>query len=326
MRQFLIFVAVYLLTLGTVLGQTAPNLFDEFRYKDFYDPAVGFEELDADLVDVFIKIAGSLEHHQSPEPYLRYVLAEYQSRSSRMGQGRMGDVEPILTEEYVDGIMASWNQMREPLQMDEFARLSGIYLRHAVLGFWHQTIEERLSYEPNLNETDQARYRAIVERTFLEDVDMPAMELFYAEVRDKLTEQGKQSVSFRFWNGTRSNREIWDYMKELMDSGSFLHRILREFPADAEDETYTGHQLVGSIRVSLALEQTVDLSDYGWMDIDSIEYAHNIKQLIDNRVEAISSQMGAETAASVRNELIRVPYSLCLYAFAEHIMATNSDR
>lgn len=108
------------------------------EYLPFYNPAKGFKPAQADLTEIFLQLAGSLEANASPEPYIRHVLTE-QQRISKRYEARNGKPLPnhlpaYMTAEYVDQFIANWKLLEPKLKLDNLSRDAGLCVRQAIRG------------------------------------------------------------------------------------------------------------------------------------------------------------------------------------------------
>ncbi len=125
----------------SALFLTSPILSEEKsapEYLRFFEPAKGFKPVQTSLTDVFLQLAGSLEHHGTPEPYIRHILAE-QARVSALFRQKTGKESPgrlpaYFTDAYADRLIANWNKLSPKLKLDAFAREAGRCTREAIRG------------------------------------------------------------------------------------------------------------------------------------------------------------------------------------------------
>jgi len=107
-------------------------------YLAHYDPAKGFKPAQANLTEIFLQIAGSLECHGSLEPYLRHMQKEH-VRVSKLYQAKTGKTHSGLmpnhmTDAYIDLMVKNWNTLAPPLKLDPFAREIGRCAREGIMG------------------------------------------------------------------------------------------------------------------------------------------------------------------------------------------------
>jgi hypothetical protein len=123
--------ALALLLPGALLGAERP------AYSDSFDPVSGFKPAQRNLTSIFLQIAGSLEYHGTPEPYLRHTAQElvrierrYRSKSGSMPSSR----PPVMTDEYVERLSKNWNLLAPKLGLDAYAKEVGRTMRNAIRG------------------------------------------------------------------------------------------------------------------------------------------------------------------------------------------------
>lgn len=107
-------------------------------YLTHYDPSKGFKPAQANLSEVFLQIAGSLECHGSPEPYLRHMQKEHARISAlytqKTGKEHPGRMPSHLTDAYIDQLVRNWNTLSPPLQLEPFAKEIGRCAREGIMG------------------------------------------------------------------------------------------------------------------------------------------------------------------------------------------------
>jgi hypothetical protein len=103
----------------------------------FYSPEKGFKPAQANLTEIFLQLAGSLEHHGSPEPYIRHMQAENQRISilveQKTGKPYRG-MPAHLTDEYLNQFIANWNALSPKVALDELAKEAGKCTRNVLRG------------------------------------------------------------------------------------------------------------------------------------------------------------------------------------------------
>lgn len=127
-------VAVCALFMTTAVAEDAKSP----EYLRFYNPDTGFKPARANLTEIFLQVAGSLEAHGSPEPYLRHmqkeherVSAKFAAKTGKRHQSRMPD---YMTPEYIDRVVANWNLLAPRLGLDAFAKETGKFVREGIRG------------------------------------------------------------------------------------------------------------------------------------------------------------------------------------------------
>lgn len=103
-----------------------------------FNPAEGFKPAQTNLTEIFLQLAGSLEYHGSPEPYIRHMQAEHKRISAlyeqKTGKSHQGRMPMHMSKEYIDRYLRNWNSLSEPLKLDEFAREIGRCAREGIRG------------------------------------------------------------------------------------------------------------------------------------------------------------------------------------------------
>lgn len=132
MKSFFPVAAALVLSLPAILNAQTPE------YLRHYNPATGFKPAQTSLAEIFLQIAGSLEHHGSPEPYLRHMQKEH-ARVSALYTAKTGKVHPSrmpahLSDASIDQIVKNWNTLSPPLQLDAFAKEIGRCTREGFMG------------------------------------------------------------------------------------------------------------------------------------------------------------------------------------------------
>lgn len=122
----------------TLLTAVLPASAQEPEYLKHYDPHKGFKPSQANLTEIFLQIAGSLEFHGSPEAYLRHMQQEH-ARVSRLFEQKIGKAHTSrmpshMTEAYVDRLVKNWNTLSPPLGLEAFAKEIGRCTREGIMG------------------------------------------------------------------------------------------------------------------------------------------------------------------------------------------------
>lgn len=111
---------------------------DKPEYLASFDPAKGFKPAQDNLTQVFLQIAGSLEHYGSPEPYLRHIAKEHGRIQSlylrKYGTAPKSYRPAYMTDEYLNRLAANWNLLSPKLGLEPFAKDVGHTMRNAIKG------------------------------------------------------------------------------------------------------------------------------------------------------------------------------------------------
>ena len=106
--------------------------------KSHFDAENGFKSAQTNLTEIFLQLAGSLEHHGSPEPYLRHMKAEHRrieaAYDAKYGKKLVSYCPAYMTDEYISGLIANWDKLAPKLGLEELARKSGRRMRFAIDG------------------------------------------------------------------------------------------------------------------------------------------------------------------------------------------------
>ena len=103
-----------------------------------YDPDSGFRPAQTNLTEISLQLAGSLEHHGSPIPYLRHVGAEHDRIATtyreRLGKEMAPYLPAYMDDEYIDGLAGSWDELSPKLELERLASRSGAMMSLAIEG------------------------------------------------------------------------------------------------------------------------------------------------------------------------------------------------
>ena len=107
-------------------------------YLAYYQPAKGFKPSQTSLTQIFLQVAGSLEHHGSPVPYIRHMQAEHKRVSTlyeqKTGNAHPGRMPDYMTPEYLERSITNWNALSPKLGLDTLAREVGRCAREGIRG------------------------------------------------------------------------------------------------------------------------------------------------------------------------------------------------
>jgi len=109
-----------------------------FAENGWFDPDVGFKPAQTNLTEIFLQIAGSLEHYGHPGPYMRHIKNEHR-RVEKKFEAKFGSPLPsycpsYMTDEYLDSLIENWDNLSPRLNLAELARKSGRNIRLAIKG------------------------------------------------------------------------------------------------------------------------------------------------------------------------------------------------
>jgi hypothetical protein len=284
-------------------------------YAPYFNPVKGFKPAQRSLADIFLQLAGSLEHFGTPEPYIRHVLAEHERIDAKHhAAGGKGSSRPsYLTDEYVNNLITNWNKIVTPLKLDAFCREAGRNIRYAILGSKNMAPAELAMFEQNLSETEGKTYLALLAKPYFQKQDFPAMAAFYAKIFDKLTETGKDQISRRTWLGTKP-AEIRE--KELAEpaKGTALVRLINEqqdktaaFIDNNDSPKANADTLQATLIEALKLDRELDLpKDLKTFEAEPLIYSHKIRVEYMRRVISVREQIKPEEQAIIVEKAMRL--------------------
>ena len=106
--------------------------------ESHYDPEDGFSLAQTNLTEIFLQLAGSLEHNGNPGLYLRHMKAEHRrieaAYEAKFGKKLVSYCPAYMTDEYIDGLIANWDKLSPNLGLEELAKESGRRMRLAIDG------------------------------------------------------------------------------------------------------------------------------------------------------------------------------------------------
>lgn len=306
------------------------TMFAEPPYQSHFDPAKGFTPAQPNFTKIFLQIAGSLEHHGSPEPYIRHVMAEH-ARIGSLYQHATGKIcfsrPSYLTDEYVENLLAGWNKLSEPLKLEAFCRLTGRNMRYAIQGGWNKTTSELVEQESELSDTEKAFYRKLLLKQYFTRSDFPAMEAFYTASYDKLTEEGKEQISTRTQLGQLSPEKRTHALKQ-QKGGTIIVSIFNQHQADTVAHLESDKaRKVNSDALAEALISQLKLNATGfdWSALPSVEreaykYCQPIKEAFAKRLDFVATESNTPAqACAARTALISMLKNLVVIAHSEFL-------
>ena len=286
----------YLAVVLPLLLASPSNCVAEPAYAAYFNPDDGFKPVQPSLAKAFLKLAGSLEHFGTPEKYIRHVLAEHERiDAAHHAKGGKGSSRPAyLTDEYADTLIASWNKMATPLELENFCRQAGKNMRYAILGTKNMTVSELVLLETKLNEKEITTYRDLLGKQYFKKTDFKAMEAFYETAYDKLTETGQTQISRRTMLGTLdpearmkelskpiTGTALLDFLNKNQDAT--FARIEDRSKPKADSETLQAN-IIEFLKLETSLELVPGLDAH---DSEALIYAHKIRDEYMRRVGAV---------------------------------------
>jgi hypothetical protein len=129
--------SICLILLGLLASAVAQDQ-GKPAYIAFYNPERGFKPAQTSLTQVFLQLAGNLEHCGSPEPYIRHMQTEHKRVSTRFtektGKPHQSRMPLHMSDDYLERFIANWNALSPRLQLDTFSREIGRCAREGIKG------------------------------------------------------------------------------------------------------------------------------------------------------------------------------------------------
>lgn len=299
-------------------------------YLEHYNSKEGFSSVSKSLSQIMLKIAGSLEHHGSPEPYLRWMLEKEHPRISekwKLATGKDRTSRPeSLTDEYFKKLIAGWKGLEGPLKLQKLCRESGRYMRHAIDGAWNKSAEEWAAEELALTEAERKQYQTFLEKEFFTPAEFKTMEKFYADGagHQKLSEAGKTQMSDRYWLG-KMPAEKREVELARRKGGTDLVEFFNGFQERvATNITEGGKRHVGSELMRKELveylkldQEKVDLAKLEWPARDAFKYSHLIRDGFTTRFAHIRKTAAEKDAEWAENQMMAMVEALMMVAYSE---------
>lgn len=291
-----------------------------------YDPAKGFKPAQTNLTSIMLQLAESLEHHGSPEPYTRHIMAEHKRIDAKYakatGKMKTSSRPKYLTDKELELVLGNWKDLEKKLQFEDMCRKCGVYMRHAIRGSWHKTPDELVIEETRLNDAEKADYRKVLAKEYFKRKDFPFMEKFYADggAWDKLSEGGRAQLSIRIELGMKPPKERDAFLKRTK-GGTMLVGIFNEYQKRfAQDETgkvnsaLLRQMLTDRLKLN---ERQIDHTKFKNNEQDAIKYAHLIKGEFQRRFDFVDKKLSPEGAKSIRDRMTTMVKSLAIIANSE---------
>lgn len=299
-------------------------------YLKNYDPKKGFGEADKSLTTIFLKIAGSLEHHGSPEPYLKWMLEKEHPRIAakweKATDKKRTSRPDYLTDSYLKKLLAGWKGLEKPLALEKLCRESGRYMRFAIEGSWNKTPEDWALDEPNLSDEERGQYKKLLAKTFFTKDDLKETELFYADGggHEKLSNVGKAQMSDRFWLGKMPIRQREEELARRK-GGTDLVKWLNKFQERVAEDVHDGgernvssktleKELIHFLRLN---KKDVEFENLGWSARDALEYSHDVKEGFVKRFIHVRKTSEKEPARIAEQNLRLMVGNLVVAAYSE---------
>lgn len=275
---------------NTVAAEQSP-------YAAYYNPTSGFKPAQRDFTKIFMQLAGSLEHHGSPEPYIRHMMAEHDriERKYKAATGKEASVRPkYLTAQFVENLITTWNKITPGLKLDTLSKDAGRNMRLAIMGTWNLSAQELVAHEGKLSTEEAAAYRKLLDKSFFAKGDMKLLDAFYKGSYDKLSDLGKSNLSRRIHLGSMPAGER-DAEIQNQKGGSLSVKLLNKHTDDLmhymttdSQKEVNGDTLLSSLKTGLKLGGPVpNLNGIDEYERDAYQFSHAIKWEFDQRFNYI---------------------------------------
>lgn len=298
-----------------------------------YDPEKGFKPAQSSLTEIMMQLAESLEHHKSPEPYIRHIMAEHKRIDAKYAKAtdntKSSSRPAYLTDETVETLLNNWKRIEKPLEFNDMSRKIGVYMRHAIRGSWNKTPDELVAEEPKLTEQQKARYKSLLRKKYFARKDLPEVEKFYADGGgwDLLSEGGKKKIGVRTELGMAKPEQRKQYWKSR-NGGTIIITIFNEYQdkymADKSGKINSDtleEMLVQRLKLK---EQNVDLDKLKWIEQDAVKYSYLIKGEFLKRFDFVNKK-SPDDAAKINEVMHSMARNLLIIAHTE-LVASIRER
>lgn len=284
--------------------------------EDEFDFTFPEENLSA----VYVKIARSLEHHGSPEPYIRWVVAE-------VGKSNPGALPDYFTEEYAEQLIGNWNKLEAPLQLDKLSREAGLYMRYAFRGSVHGDADEIVGFQSHLSTEKLKRYRYWTEKATLGKADMAKFNIFYDKVFDELNAIGQNFIRVMLYGSMEDPPQQHEIIKGMIERGTLLavavdaygkgmRKEVAENRLAENDERYLESFILKEVEID---GTEPDYSKLHLNTVEQVYFAHLIKQGFEERIEYALQKTDAAMAAEIEKCLVSMAKNLSVLAYFEFL-------
>jgi len=270
-------------------------------YTAYFNPEQGFKPAQRSFQGIFLQMAGGLEHCSTPSNYLRHVAKEAKRVEAAWltAKGKPANFRPAyFTDEYVEKLIAGWNQIAPILALESFSRNSGCHMRYAILGSWNVPPDELAAMEPKLTDSQARAYGGFLAKVAFDKSDLASLDVFYSKDggRDLLSDTGKGEMSKRVWRGLLPPEEREADIRSCQGGTSAL-ATLREHQQktlasiEGTGKTITAVELRQALISGLKLdEKTPAVAKLPSSERDALTYSHSIKAALQRRLDEISKQ------------------------------------
>lgn len=297
-------------------------------FATYYNPASGFVSAQPDFTKVFLQMAGSLEHHGTPEPYIRHVLSEHTRIAAKYkaATGQDSNSRPAyLTDAYVDNLLANWNKLEASLKLDDLSRRTGRNMRLAIMGSWNMAEAELVAQEAGLTPQQAAAYRQLIRKPYFRKADLAAVNAFYEGPYDRLTDLGKGQISRRTWRGTMPPREREAAIANDRNGSLVVallnshHKAYVEYLTTDSTVAVNGDTLIAALKSELKLDHAdVSLTGLDEYHRDAYQYSHAIKADFEARFAFVDQNASsAQDAKNMKAALVSMVENLAVLGNSE---------
>lgn len=312
------FVLVFLFCI--VLGVAAGTP----KYYEYYNPDEGFKFGAESFSEVYLQIAGSLEHHGSPEPYICWVFAEIKKSNPEV-------LPDYFTDEYTEQLIDNWNKLEAPLQLDKLSREAGLYMRYALRSSVNGDDEEIVGFQSHLSSEKLERYRYWVENGATR-ADLTKLDSFYREVYDDLNPVGQNLISIMVLAPMRDQSHTQEIIKGMLERGTLLavaidaygkgmKKELSENRLTENDDRYLEKFILKEVEIN---GTDPDYSKLHLNTVEQVYFAHLIKKGFDERIAFIRERADADLAARATNALIFIAENINILAHKEFVISISN--
>lgn len=259
------------------------------------------------LTDVSLRMARSLETEGSPAPFLESALRE---KNRLEGKGIQA-FPASFTEARVSKVLASWKGIEGPLQLRDFTKASGRDIRYGIQGHWQKSIPELLADETKLSSAEKKRYETLLGKERFQKGDVPAVDSFYSNEWERLSQQGREQMSRRLQLGLA--KPMWKIETPVeIEKGTLIAETLRQYEqrvrADivAGREPSLGVQDLKSVLRRGATMKRPKGTENNWHYLDAKRSYQRIEAGIDARKSKVKELMPPDAARRVIDTLDEV--------------------
>lgn len=288
---------------------------DPLPHGAYYRAEAGFKPAQRDFAKILLQLAGSLEYHGSPEPYIRHIMAEHSRIAGKYEAaiGKEATVRPdYLTDEFAERLIANWKKLTPGLKLDTLSHESGRNLRLAVMGTWNIPNSELIAGETTLTDGERNEFARFLAKDYFKKADLPDVDRFYQDGAgyDKLSRISKIRMSKRIERGIMSpEKRIEDIENDKRGSlavkllNDHQNRVMNYLVSDDAKPVGADH-LIAALKSGLRLgEELVDLEGMDEYEHDALFYSHVIKEDFAKRFAYIRKTVKPqeEAEATVRS-------------------------